>query len=84
MRERTQEQVDACGPAPVIRSDDSSGILVPDGEGFLLYTMHPAVRLWRHPHEPGPTEARMPGGPEAALSRLPPATRYRAAFLSRR
>jgi hypothetical protein len=32
----------------VIRSDDSSGILVPDGEGFLLYTMHPAVRLWRH------------------------------------
>jgi hypothetical protein len=32
---------------PVIRSDDSSGILVPDGEGFLLYTMHPAVRLWR-------------------------------------
>lgn len=32
---------------PVIRSDHSSGILVPDGEGFLLYTMHPAVRLWR-------------------------------------
>jgi hypothetical protein len=32
---------------PVIRSDDSSGILVPDGDAFLLYTMHPAVRLWR-------------------------------------
>jgi hypothetical protein len=32
---------------PVIRSDDSSGILVPDAEGFLLYTMHPALRRWR-------------------------------------
>jgi beta-1,2-mannobiose phosphorylase / 1,2-beta-oligomannan phosphorylase len=32
---------------PIIRSDDSSGILVDDGEGLRLYTMHPAVRLWR-------------------------------------
>lgn len=31
---------------PVIRSDDSSGILVDDGEGLRLYTMHPAVKLW--------------------------------------
>jgi sucrose-6-phosphate hydrolase SacC (GH32 family) len=32
---------------PVIRSDDSSGILVEDGRRpFRLYTMHPAVRLW--------------------------------------
>ena len=32
---------------PVVRSDDSSGILVDDGQGLRLYTMHPAVRLWR-------------------------------------
>ena len=31
---------------PVIRSDDSSGILVDDGQRLRLYTMHPAVRLW--------------------------------------
>lgn len=31
---------------PVIRSDDSSGILVDDGTRLRLYTMHPAVRLW--------------------------------------
>jgi hypothetical protein len=31
---------------PVVRSDDSSGILVDDGERLRLYTMHPAVRLW--------------------------------------
>jgi hypothetical protein len=31
---------------PVIRSDDSSGILVEDGRGLRLYTMHPAVKLW--------------------------------------
>jgi hypothetical protein len=31
---------------PVIRTDDSSGILVDDGERLRLYTMHPAVRLW--------------------------------------
>jgi hypothetical protein len=31
---------------PVIRSDDSSGILVDDGARLRLYTMHPAVRLW--------------------------------------
>jgi beta-1,2-mannobiose phosphorylase / 1,2-beta-oligomannan phosphorylase len=31
---------------PVIRSDDSSGILVDDGDRLRLYTMHPEVRLW--------------------------------------
>ncbi len=31
---------------PVIPSDDSSGILVDDGERLRLYTMHPAVKLW--------------------------------------
>jgi hypothetical protein len=31
---------------PVIRSDDSSGILVNDGRLLRLYTMHPAVKLW--------------------------------------
>jgi beta-1,2-mannobiose phosphorylase / 1,2-beta-oligomannan phosphorylase len=31
---------------PVVRSDDSSGILVDDDERLRLYTMHPAVRLW--------------------------------------
>lgn len=31
---------------PVIRSDDSSGILVDDGKRLRLYTMHPEVRLW--------------------------------------
>ena len=31
---------------PIIRSDDSSGILVDDGERLRLYTMHPAVKLW--------------------------------------
>jgi hypothetical protein len=31
---------------PIIRSDDSSGILVDDGRRLRLYTMHPAVRLW--------------------------------------
>ena len=31
---------------PIIRSDDSSGILVDDGQRLRLYTMHPAVRLW--------------------------------------
>jgi sucrose-6-phosphate hydrolase SacC (GH32 family) len=31
---------------PVIRTDDSSGILVDDGERLRLYTMHPAVKLW--------------------------------------
>jgi hypothetical protein len=32
---------------PIIPTDDSSGILVTDGEELRLYTMHPAVRLWR-------------------------------------
>ena len=31
---------------PVIRSDDSSGILVDDGQRLRLYTMHPEVKLW--------------------------------------
>jgi hypothetical protein len=31
---------------PVVRSDDSSGILVDDGRRLRLYTMHPAVKLW--------------------------------------
>ncbi len=31
---------------PVIRSDDSSGILVDDGARLRLYTMHPQVKLW--------------------------------------
>ena len=31
---------------PVVRSDDSSGILVDDGERLRLYTMHPQVKLW--------------------------------------
>jgi hypothetical protein len=31
---------------PVIRSNDSSGILVDDGRQLRLYTMHPAVKLW--------------------------------------
>lgn len=32
---------------PVIRSNDSSGILVDDAGDLRLYTMHPAVKLWR-------------------------------------
>jgi hypothetical protein len=32
---------------PIIRSDDSSGILVEVGDGLRLYTMHPVVKLWR-------------------------------------
>jgi hypothetical protein len=31
---------------PIVRSDDSSGILVDDGRRLRLYTMHPAVKLW--------------------------------------
>ena len=31
---------------PVIRSNDSSGVLVDDGSVLRLYTMHPAVKLW--------------------------------------
>jgi sucrose-6-phosphate hydrolase SacC (GH32 family) len=34
---------------PIIRSDDSSGILVDDGARLRLYTMHPAVKLWLPP-----------------------------------
>jgi hypothetical protein len=37
---------------PVIRGDHSSGILVPDGGRFRLYTMHPDVRLWLAPGDP--------------------------------
>ncbi|MGL4462211.1 MAG: glycosylase, partial [Planctomycetia bacterium] len=32
---------------PLLHGDESSGIVVPDGEGFRLYTMHGAVRLHR-------------------------------------
>jgi len=31
---------------PIVRGDKSSGILVPDGDGYLLYTMHPDVRVY--------------------------------------
>jgi beta-1,2-mannobiose phosphorylase / 1,2-beta-oligomannan phosphorylase len=31
---------------PVIRSNDSSGVLVDDGQRLRLYTMHPEVKLW--------------------------------------
>jgi len=31
---------------PVIRSEASSGILVDDGQGLRLYTMHPSVQVW--------------------------------------
>lgn len=31
---------------PVIASNDSSGVLVDDGDRLRLYTMHPAVKLW--------------------------------------
>ena len=31
---------------PIIGSNDSSGILVDDGQQIRLYTMHPAVKLW--------------------------------------
>jgi hypothetical protein len=34
---------------PIVRSDDSSGILVDDGARLRLYTMHPAVKLWLPP-----------------------------------
>jgi len=34
------------GGNPVVRSDDSSGILVDDGRRLRLYTMHPVVKLW--------------------------------------
>jgi hypothetical protein len=37
---------------PVIAGDHSSGILVPHGAGFRLYTMHPDVRLWLAPGDP--------------------------------
>jgi beta-1,2-mannobiose phosphorylase / 1,2-beta-oligomannan phosphorylase len=31
---------------PIVSGDKSSPILVPDGEGFRLYTMHPDVRVY--------------------------------------
>jgi hypothetical protein len=37
---------------PIVRSDDSSGILVEDGGGLVLYTMHPAVKRWRPRERP--------------------------------
>jgi len=43
---------------PVIRSDDSSGVLVEDEEGRLrLYTMHPDVKLWLPRGRPLPAPA---------------------------
>jgi hypothetical protein len=38
---------------PVIRSNDSSGVLVDDGRRLRLYTMHPAVKLWLPEHAAG-------------------------------
>lgn len=35
-----------CPTNPVIRSNDSSGVLVRTEGGWRLYTMHPAVKLW--------------------------------------
>lgn len=35
-----------CPQNPVIRSNDSSGVLVDDGQKLRLYTMHPEVKLW--------------------------------------
>lgn len=43
-----------CPGNPVIRSDDSSGILVDDGERLRLYTMHPQVKLWLPRDSPRP------------------------------
>jgi len=39
---------------PIVRSDDSSGILVDDGERLRLYTMHPQVKLWLPRGSPQP------------------------------
>jgi hypothetical protein len=49
--ERTQSGHERVNP--IIRSDDSSGVLVDDGQRRLLYTMHPAVKLWL-PREAAP------------------------------
>jgi len=48
---------------PIIRSDDSSGILVDDGQRLRLYTMHPAVKLWLPRSAPslGVAVSRRPG-----------------------
>lgn len=32
---------------PIVGNDKSSGILVNDGKGFRLYTMHPEVNVYR-------------------------------------
>src|SRR5262249_32718007 len=32
---------------PIIRSDDARGVLGDAGTSLRLYTMHPAVKLWR-------------------------------------
>jgi hypothetical protein len=34
---------------PIIRSNDSSGILVHDGQQWRLYTMHATVKMWLRP-----------------------------------
>ena len=39
---------------PIVPGDASSGILVDDGRGLRLYTMHPAVRLWLPKGRPRP------------------------------
>ena len=31
---------------PIIRTNDSSGVFVSDGQKLRLYTMHPAVKVW--------------------------------------
>jgi hypothetical protein len=53
---------------PVIRSDDSSGILVDDGGRLRLYTMHPQLKLWlpRGTESPRPAPAPVPA-PGAAV-----------------
>ena len=43
---------------PIVRSDDSSGILVDDGERLRLYTMHPQVKLWLPRGSPPPLAGR--------------------------
>jgi beta-fructofuranosidase len=56
---------------PVIRSDDSSGILVDDGARLRLYTMHPAVKLWL-PRGAPPLAAARGGDPWRPLWHFTP------------
>lgn len=48
-----------CAKNPVIRSNDSSGVLVDDGNLLRLYTMHPEVKIWL----PRPTADTMEAAP---------------------